>query len=443
MSKSQIFLSYAREDEEKVLALYGKLTEAGFKPWMDVEDILPGEKWEGSIGRAIEASEFVLICLSGNSVDKRGYLQREIGTALDLWEEKLEDDIYLIPVRLEKCQPPGRLCEFQWVDWFSPRGWNRLLKALHAGLERQGKTPPSVTPARKPETKPRSAVKKTTTPAVARSSPKSQRPDTPEPKGTSVLVAEPLPAVSDLLGHQMVYVPPGPFLMGSDPEADGDARSDEQPQYTVELPGYWIGRYPVTVGQYRTFVQESGHKPKGKDSLKGPDDYPVRWVTWHEALAYCRRLGERADDILPEGYAVSLPSEAEWEKAARGTEGRIYPWGNDPPTDKLCNFGREVGTTTPVGRYSPRGDSPFGCADMAGNVWEWTRSLFEKYPYDPADGRENLDADGRRVVRGGSFCYDVVVLRCACRYRDLPLLFFDCDGFRVVVVSPIFPSSAL
>jgi len=161
-----------------------------------------------------------------------------------------------------------------------------------------------------------------------------------------------------ILSQPMVWVPPGPFLMGSDKGRDPQAYDDELPQHRVMLPGYWIGRYPVTVAQFRAFVEASGYQPKDSDSLNGPDNHPVVYVTWHDALPFCRWLSERT------GLPVTLPSEAEWEKAARGTDGRIYPWGNGPPDESRCNFAG--GRTTPVGRYSPKGDSPYGCVDMAG-----------------------------------------------------------------------------
>jgi hypothetical protein len=133
----QVFLSYAREDEEKVGILYQKLSQKGFKPWMDQEDILPGEKWKIRIQRAIRDSDFFLACLSANSINKRGFLQREIKDALDIWQEKLDSDIYLIPVRLERCDVPENLHDFQWVNIFEKDGWERLLEALEVGLKRQ------------------------------------------------------------------------------------------------------------------------------------------------------------------------------------------------------------------------------------------------------------------------------------------------------------------
>jgi len=133
----QIFLSYAREDEEKVGDLYQKLSAAGFKPWMDQKDILPGEQWKPCIQKAIRGSDFFLVCLSANSASKRGWIQREMKQALDLWQEKLDSDIYLIPVRLEDCEATESLGDFQWVNLFEEGGWTRLVKAIQVGVERR------------------------------------------------------------------------------------------------------------------------------------------------------------------------------------------------------------------------------------------------------------------------------------------------------------------
>lgn len=131
-----IFLSYAREDFEGVLELYNKLQAAGFKPWMDKKNILPGEKWEQSIWKAVRRSDFFLIFLSANSVNKRGFLQKEIREALNIWKEKLEDDIYLIPVRLDDSEIPTSLSEFEWVNMYEESGWESLLRSISAGMER-------------------------------------------------------------------------------------------------------------------------------------------------------------------------------------------------------------------------------------------------------------------------------------------------------------------
>lgn len=137
MSKTyRIFLCYAREDFDKVKQLYDDLSNAGFTPWMDKEGILPGEKWDRAILKALRHSDFFFACLSKNSTNKRGFLQREIKRALHYWEEKLEDDIYLIPVRLEECAAPSSLQDFQWVDLFENDGWAKLMKALNESIKR-------------------------------------------------------------------------------------------------------------------------------------------------------------------------------------------------------------------------------------------------------------------------------------------------------------------
>lgn len=251
-----------------------------------------------------------------------------------------------------------------------------------------------------------------------------------------------------LLGF--VEIPAGSFLMGSDTTRDPLAFKDEMPQRKITLPRYYIARYPVTVAQFRAFVEESGHQPEDEDSLRGLPNHPVVNVIWHEALKYCDWLTARLRDwekapeplrtlLRQEGWRVTLPSEAEWEKAARGTDGRTYPWGNDPDPTR-ANYGdTRIDTTSTVGGF-PSGASPYEVQEMAGNVWEWTRSIWGDYPY-PTDEkgrarRENLEASGDelRVVRGGAFWFDPRGLRCAVRGRLLPDRRLWLVGFRVVVL---------
>ena len=133
----QIFLNYAQEDRQKVESLYQQLSDAGFSPWMDTKNILPGEKWQLSIQHALQQSQFFLACLSVTSVIKRSYLRRELREALEKRQEMLDSDIYLIPVRLEECEIPEELREHQWVDLFAEDGWTRLAEALQVGIERR------------------------------------------------------------------------------------------------------------------------------------------------------------------------------------------------------------------------------------------------------------------------------------------------------------------
>ncbi len=151
-SKAKIFLSYARTDQDKVKILYQKLSKEGFNPWMDI-DILPGENWRNAIKKAIKRSDFFLACLSANSVNRRGYIQKEIRDALEIWKEKLDNDIYLIPVRLEDCEVPESLSDFQWVNLFEDGSWEKLKKATQVGMERRkNKQIPVPEPKRSPFT---------------------------------------------------------------------------------------------------------------------------------------------------------------------------------------------------------------------------------------------------------------------------------------------------
>jgi formylglycine-generating enzyme required for sulfatase activity len=230
---------------------------------------------------------------------------------------------------------------------------------------------------------------------------------------------------------ELVRVPPGEFLMGNNPAKIEDVYPDERPQHRIELPAYYIGKYPVTNAQYAAFGKATGHRtPEGWERDRAPnsqEDHPVWNVSWHDAVAFCEWLSQEC------GRQVRLPSEAEWEKAARGTDGHIYPWGDDAPTKDLCNFGNNVGGTTPVGQYSPQGDSPYGCADMAGNVREWTRSLYKSYPYDAYDGREDMEVDGARVIRGGTIDYNWNSVRAAVRFWHDPDYRVHYSGFRIVI----------
>jgi TIR domain len=145
MDEVRIFISYAREDEARVKQLYQRLADAGFQPWLDREHIIPGMKWEPVIKKALKQSDFVLVCLSATSINKRGFLQREIKQALEQAEEKLDHDVYLIPARMDDCEVPDALSELQLVDLFEDDGWRLLLKAIEYGLKQRGKTMPKPT----------------------------------------------------------------------------------------------------------------------------------------------------------------------------------------------------------------------------------------------------------------------------------------------------------
>ena len=235
-------------------------------------------------------------------------------------------------------------------------------------------------------------------------------------------------------GAPMVLIPDGEFIMGSgqrevnraiegckkklgDENACRSFSQSELPQHRVFLDAFYMDQHEVTTSRYAVFLLATGRRaPKGWEqvTLTSHGEYPVVGIDWHDADAYCRWAGKR------------LPTEAEWEKAARGTDGRTYPWGNDPPSTKLANFADAhlnlesdlYGDILKPVRSYKSGKSPYGIYDMAGNVMEWMADWYEKSyyatsplrnPRGPSDGKE-------KVVRGGAWFYGKFALRSAFRY---------------------------
>ncbi len=240
-----------------------------------------------------------------------------------------------------------------------------------------------------------------------------------------------------------VEIPAGPALLGSDRQRDSLATDAELPQHSADLPRYFIAQYPVTVAQFRAFVEASGYEPRDKTCLQGVANHPAVRVTVHDVVKYCEWLTETLKqwEGTPEaiaklvrglGWRVTVPSEAEWEKAARGATGRLYPWGDDANVNAANYAEAGLGHTTTVGCF-PAGASPYGCLDMAGNVWEWTRSAHKPYPYDRRDGREDLRSISFLVMRGGGYDDDLVSLRCAGRSWYYLAGHFKDGGFRLAL----------
>ena len=197
-----------------------------------------------------------------------------------------------------------------------------------------------------------------------------------------------------------------------------------------------MARFPVTNEQYSIYAKAKGIKHPGSD-WENKKDHPVTRISWKGAMSYCRWLNSLLKTELPSGLVLRLPTEAEWEKAARGLDGKEYPLGNAFDKNKCNSIEGGKGGTTSVGLYSPHGDSPFGCADMVGNIWEWTQSLMKDYPYNANDRREDGNASGSRVLRGGFFHVEGDA-RCACRVGLFIDTLFIRRGFRVVVAPRLF-----
>jgi formylglycine-generating enzyme required for sulfatase activity len=250
-----------------------------------------------------------------------------------------------------------------------------------------------------------------------------QKTVTPATAPLKPVAPSPVPAVVPFaLGGEvvaeMVEVPAGLFVMGSD-----SADPDESPPHEVELPTFYIDRYEVTNGQFRAFVEATGYqtdaekagKRNWKDYSLGKANHPVAKVSWNDAAAFCEWVGKR------------LPTEEEWEKAARGTDGRAYPWGNEFDASRANVKLTGLRGTAAVGSF-PAGASPYGAEDMSGNVWEWTASPYLGYPgstyQDPHYGEE------LKVTRGGGWFDDEQQVRTANRHAADPLTASDDIGFR-------------
>ena len=397
----KVFLCHSKDDKSKVRELFRRLVSDGFDAWLDEEKLMPGQDWDLEIRKAVREADVVIVCLSNSSISKAGYVQKEIRFALDVADEQPEGAAFIIPARLEECKTPSRLSKWQWVDLFTDIGFERLKRALTYQATKTGNL---VIPAVHLQNK-------------------------------SAYVIEP----------QMVKIPAGKFLMGSTKEqavqaikhgAEKYLIEREQPQHTVELSDYFIGKYPITNREYQVFIGDTKYEPprdwNGDQFPPKKDRHPVVNISWDDANAYCKWLTEKTKNHY------RLPTEAEWEKAARGENGLIYPWGNEFDPTKANTSDVNISDSSEVGQFSPQGDSTYGCTDMSGNVWEWCEDFFDENIYKSRINRitkNPLSAlkSFSHIVRGGSFNEAQHFARCAYRDKSNPLYSQDDYGFRVAL----------
>ena len=426
--KLRIFLCHASQDKPAVRELYKRLAaEPWIEPWLDEENLLPGQDFDVEIYKAARDTDAIIICLSKVSVAKEGYVNKEIRRALDAADEKPEGAIYIIPLRLDDCNPSfERLKKLHYVDYFTPNAHERLLKSLRIRAN-------------------------------------TLKIETSESKTESVAEAKPVISTDvDLDLYRFIQIP-----------------ATEEAPYS-----FYIGKYPVTNAQYERFLNAPDYAdrsfwvnfPKynedciliGKWGSEGWDwlqenaeesgypliptywddenfgisnpDNPVVGVAWYESNAYCNwlikhwsELNESRGNSGLRVKQIRLPLDFEWTAAAGGesSENR-YPWDavgktttDEKEIARRANVANNVGHTTPVNAYL-RGASPLGVMDMAGNVWEWQANY---------SGEEYKDEKTLRL-RGGSWDYDVVVARVSIRISLLPFGRSDNIGFRVA----LFPS---
>jgi formylglycine-generating enzyme required for sulfatase activity len=467
----KVFLCHAHSDKDAVRALYERLTKDGVDAWLDKAKLLPGQDWEFEIRKAVREADVVVVCLS-KDFNRAGFRQKEVRIALDTAMEQPEGETFIIPARLEESDTLESLRKWHWVDLFENDGYEMLMRALRVRADSIGATlqakrrrlpriptaPPKggksdvEAPVVPEEEEPQDAKKQAT--PVEREAPKpsvtAKLKRAPVRLKTEYVVAiigagaiiivaiiglpliermfsqasEPAPTelssvFTDTKGVEMVLVPEGKFTMGSN---SGEA--DEKPPHEVFLDAFHIDKYEVTNAFYKVCVEAGVCQQPATDRYNNSQyaQHPVVYVDWNMAKEYCEWRGAR------------LPTEAEWEKAARGTDGRTYPWGegidcsyaNYDDGTKSC-----VGDTTPVGKY-PKGVSPYGAYDMAGNLREWVADWYDPNYYSSSpDTNPPGPANGdSRVWRGGSWVSGVGDLRSADRVRSLPTRASSDLGFR-------------
>ena len=384
---SDIFLSYASEDRERVRPLVERLEAHGWSVWWD-PDIPKGTDFADTIEAAIDDSRTMVVVWSAASVSSR-WVRGEA-------REGIENGRGLLPVRLDDSKPPidfRGLQDTDLTDWGDSASHPEL-EALISALETILGVPTSTVGAGR--------GKDEAAPAVE-------------------LEID----LEDLNGEGWVTLDGGTFTMGSEHGED-----DEKPPHQVTLSPYLMSRYPVTNRQYVSFVMETGKEaPRHWAEAQVPEggeSHPVVNVSWWGAEAYCKWLTKRVGKGV-----VSLPTEAQWEFAAGGAEGREYPWGAEEPDKDRANFDNPARGTSPVDKYAA-GATPTGIYDLAGNADEWCRDWYGPYSEDSITDPAGPDEGVKRVLRGGSLVVNSRFLRAAYRFDVYPGFRGDSLGFRVV-----------
>lgn len=489
----KVFLCHAHSDKDAVKALYTRLTKDGVDAWLDKEKLLPGQDWELEIRKAVREADVVVVCLS-KQFNQAGFRQKEVRLALDTAMEKPEGEIFIIPARLEECDTLESLRKWHWVDLFEDDGFEMLMRALRARANsigvtlqikkgwlpnitapRKSEAPVEKKPERKPPVpkadkpkpekvesakvktprKPNTAIivaliglvgticaalvsspllatlfERTPEPTTIAAAPVDTK--TPAPSktptrsitATSVFTPTATPfatEITDAKGVTMRLVPAGEFTMGS------ETYDDEKPIHQVYLDAFYMDIYEVTNTLYEACVDAGGCTlPKNTSRYDDVEyeNHPVVYVDWNQADAYCSWRD------------ASLPTEAQWEKAARGEDGRTYPWGEGISCNQANYYDGSkycVGDTTEVGSYES-GKSPYGMYDMAGNVWEWVNDWYDEnyYSNSPFSNPLGPDSGQFRVLRGGAWDGYGYLLRASLRDWLAPGGFSSGFGFRCV-----------
>jgi len=418
----QVFISYSNEnqnDRQVADRIYDTLKAREIPCWVAHRDIAAGQNWPDEISKAISNSRIMIVVLSGKTQESR-YVRREVTQAAD-------ENITIIPFCIERVSLSGGLklllSDCQWINAHLMRqdkALDRLVENLgsYLGIE-PGKT------FKKEEKQldvdiqikaPKPIEKKETAPDFI-SDLKSKGWDVKRNENDC------WEAFYEDYDVTMIHIPPGKFLMGANA-----GNENEKPLHQVDLDGYWIGKFEVTFAQYDRYCRETG-KEKPGDRGWGRENRPVINVSWDDAAAYCQWLSQEI------GITFQMPTEAQWEKAARGSRGFKYPWGNDFDKNKCNSIESGLEKTMPVGSY-PSGKSPYGCMDMAGNVYEWCADWYNKayYKKSPAKNPQGPAGGSDRVLRGGGWFSGTLGCRAAYRYVYCPANRYADVGFRLLML---------
>jgi formylglycine-generating enzyme required for sulfatase activity len=531
----KIFLAHVSEDKRLVRKLYWKLKEQGLDPWLDEEDLLPGQNWRAEIPKAIRECDFFIACLSKHSIHKQGYVNKEFRMALDVYAEKPSESIYLIPLKLNACDVPDiqlpkleiSLRDFHWLDYWKTDGLMRLLNVLDKKEESSVTSPkqggqaidasvetfiPKMTkqdssPA---QHMPSWVLKVSVTGALVfitvllalavfipqpsnfqmfvfrivlalsaaafgvtipgflkiklslstqglihfggaialflliyqLNPPQLITPDqpshkiiTPKPPSAgedkkmpiSLRPSGPKLKMTNSLGMEFVYIPPGTFMMGS--PGNEEERDHDEIQHRVTLTqGFYLQTTEVTQGQWQAMM---GDNPSHfKDC---GNNCPVESVSWIDAQKIITKLNQKEKSDL-----YRLPTEAEWEYTARAGTFSPFSFGNRLSTDQANYNGNYPygnnpkgiyrGKTTPAGSFQA---NAWGVYDMHGNVWEWCADWYGDYPSKGVTDPQGPSSGSSRVLRGGSWILDSRYLRSACRFGHRPITRSGRIGFRL------------
>lgn len=455
-----IFICYTHEDTRFVLKLAKHLQRHGVSVWLDQWQTNLEDDWERAIARAINRCSHFLVVLSPAAVNSWLVCEQTLQAA--------RQGKPVITVLRDVCPCPSILQDapcFNLSGQSYRPGLQQLLNHFFPNRAIQLAYWPNLKPVwRRAQDKLNRFWRNTLGPLlwpgwlgpVVIAAPvllalifwtrSVDGPVTANPTPESLAIVRPAPTPAPLPTPQqtavrapdrkvMVFVPAGEFLMGSS-DSDATAADDEKPQHPIHLDAFWIDQTEITYNEYERCVRAGACSPATVHNKNfAGARLPVVGVNWYQAATYCQWAGAR------------LPTEAEWEKAARGTDGRLYPWGNNFDGRRLnyCDTNCVAdwrdrsaddgyGYTAPVGNY-PEGASPYGVLDMSGNVWEWTADWYspDAYAYssysNPGGPKQGL----QRVIRGGSWYYRGPALRVARRHKDVPTSSYDNIGFRCVI----------